>query len=390
MSGSAPTRTCCASGAPASRPRRSPPHLIPDLDRRRRPAVFFGKVAGPIQPPRAIPIPMMMTFWEWLGQGYEHGFVQEFRRLFREGDEGYQAFLDQTNAAFRAWIGTLLRMGKFTDPRNEAEARAIVDDPTYFNYAQELLAAAAGGRARLQGQDVLDGAQEVNGQLWMRLLDPKLYEPKGATWESRNPLSAGRGGIRGTIRSWARNMAGHFAYRLNKRRTGVTTRQFSQVRDTGSPFRDPPARPQESDLEWEDLKRPGDAVAEGGRGPGTALAIQGEKPPLGGGNRQAADGDTVGVAIHGRGRRRDARVAATAAGWAGGPVEAQDRPGPEERSGRGQAGSGGADARRSFRPLPPGRDRLNAASVLATPLFIHATHFPDEGTGRSGRRGSRR
>jgi hypothetical protein len=39
---------------------------------------------------------MMMNFWEWLEQGYEFGFVQEFQGLLREmrGDQGYQAFLD--------------------------------------------------------------------------------------------------------------------------------------------------------------------------------------------------------------------------------------------------------------------------------------------------------
>jgi hypothetical protein len=68
---------------------------------------------------------MMMTFWEWLGQGYEFGFVQELARLIREtrGDKGYGAFIDQTNREFRKMIGTILRMGKFTDTRNEAEAR---------------------------------------------------------------------------------------------------------------------------------------------------------------------------------------------------------------------------------------------------------------------------
>jgi hypothetical protein len=193
----------------------------------------------------------MMTFWEWLGQGYECGFVRELQRLFREGDEGYQAFIDQTNREFRKMIGTILQMGKFTDPRNEAEAKALVADPHYFNYAGELLAAAGGGRARLRGQDVLDGAQDANVQLWLALLNPRLYEPEGVTWESRNPYSAERGGIRGTIRSWARNKAGHFAARLTKRRAGVATRQISQTHD---PF-DPPARPSMSDLEWHDLRR---------------------------------------------------------------------------------------------------------------------------------------
>jgi hypothetical protein len=196
----------------------------------------------------------MLTFWEWLGQGYECGFLQELQRLFREGDEGFKAFLDQTNRGFRTWVSAILRSGKFTDPRNEAEARAIVDDPHYFNYAQELLAAASGGRARLRGQDVLDGAQDANVKLWMNLLNPKLYEQGGVTWESRNPYSAERGGLRGTVRTWARNAAGHFAARLHKRRARVATRQLSQIQEPDNPF-DPPARPEMSDLEWDDLKR---------------------------------------------------------------------------------------------------------------------------------------
>jgi hypothetical protein len=124
---------------------------------------------------------MMVTFWEWLGQGYESGFVQELECLFREGDEGHQTFLAETNRAFRTWIGTILRMGKFTDPRNEGEAKAIVTNPNHFDYAQELLTAASKGRARLRGQDVLDGAQEANVQLWAKLLNPQLYEPKNET-----------------------------------------------------------------------------------------------------------------------------------------------------------------------------------------------------------------
>jgi hypothetical protein len=195
---------------------------------------------------------MMVTFWEWLSQGNEFGYLQELQRLFREGDEGYQSFLDQTNAMFRQVIGAILRMGKFSDPRNEAEAQKIVTDPTFFNYAQELVDAATGGRARLRGQDALDGAQDANMQLWMNLLSPRLYEQEGVTWESRNPFSAGRNGVRGTIRSWARNKAGHFATRLLKRRTGVTTVPISQFQD--APF-DPEARPHESDVEWEDLRQ---------------------------------------------------------------------------------------------------------------------------------------
>ena len=192
----------------------------------------------------------MLTFWEWLGQGYECGFLQKLQRLFREGDEGH---LEETDREFRSWIGTILQMGKFTDPRNEAEARVIVADPSYFDYAQELINAASGGRARLRGQDILDGAQEANMQLWMRLLNPKLYEPHDMTWETRNPFSAERGGIRGTIRAWAYNIAGHFAARLTKRRTRVATHQFSQLPDPDNPL-DPPARSEESEMEWSDIR----------------------------------------------------------------------------------------------------------------------------------------
>ena len=71
---------------------------------------------------------MMMTFWEWLGQGFEYGFVQELQRLILEGDAGYQAFIDQTNREFRTWIASILQMGKFADSRNEAEAKALVAD----------------------------------------------------------------------------------------------------------------------------------------------------------------------------------------------------------------------------------------------------------------------
>src|SRR5262245_46107904 len=40
-------------------------------------------------------------------------------------------------------IGTILQMGKFTDPLNEAEVRAIVTEPHYFDYAQQLANAAS-------------------------------------------------------------------------------------------------------------------------------------------------------------------------------------------------------------------------------------------------------
>jgi hypothetical protein len=209
----------------------------------------------------------MMTFWEWVSDAslphvpacrnwLGHGDKGKHcvQCLIVEGDEGYKAFIDQTNREFRRMIATLLRMGKFTDPRNEAEARAIVADPHYFDYAQELLAAAAGGRSRLRGQDVLDGAQEANVVLWRTLLDPRLYEPEGVTWETKNPHSAGRSGLRGSIRSWGRHAAAHYSTRLHKRRARVTTHQASQIVDPRQTF-DPPARTQMSDFEWYDLKR---------------------------------------------------------------------------------------------------------------------------------------
>jgi hypothetical protein len=170
-----------------------------------------------------------------------------------EGDEGYRAFLTQTNAEFRRWIEAILKMERFSHPRNQAEAQAIVSDPNYFNYARELVAAAGGGRARLGGHDVLDAAQEVNGELWMKLLNPNLYAPQGVTWETKNSSSAERNGIRGTIRAWARNAAGTFAARLGKRRASAATYQASQIGKTDQPL-DPPARPELSEVEWNDIK----------------------------------------------------------------------------------------------------------------------------------------
>src|SRR5262249_38996220 len=129
-------------------------------------------------------------FWEWLGQGYECGFVQELQRLFREGDEGYQAFLDQTNREFRRMIGAILQMGKFTDPRNEAEAKAIVTDPHYFNYAQELLAAAGGGgggsRVRGQGRSGRRaGRKRATGDV---VADPWAVRPRRRARGGQDPI----------------------------------------------------------------------------------------------------------------------------------------------------------------------------------------------------------
>src|SRR6266498_3650468 len=83
-------------------------------------------------------------------------------------------------------------------------------------------------------------------------------------------------------------------------------------------------------------QRSGNAVAEGNRGPRAALEIQSAKSPLGGGDREAADGDTVGVAKYARDRSRNTGVGSGTTGRVGGPAKAPDRPGPAKSLGRGQ------------------------------------------------------
>ena len=61
-------------------------------------------------------------------------------------------------------------------------------------------------------------------------------------------MSVARGGIRGTVRSFAANLVGHFAQRLRKSRSGVSTFQQSQL---AAPI-DPQAREATPAGEWDE------------------------------------------------------------------------------------------------------------------------------------------
>ena len=139
---------------------------------------------------------------------------------FMEGDEGRQAFIDAQNRSFKDFLRKLLEARKITDPRLVREAEALLADPSLFDYGEELLKLAARGRARLAGGDTLHAATEAAGRMWERLWRPDAY-PGTQTWETRFPLSARRGGIRGTLRAFADHLIGHFAQRLRKSRASV-------------------------------------------------------------------------------------------------------------------------------------------------------------------------
>jgi hypothetical protein len=171
-----------------------------------------------------------------------------------EGDEGRRAFIDSQNQSFKDFLRQLLVARKITDPRLVQEGEALVADQSnsLFNYGQQLLKIAAAGRGRLAGGDVLQGATEAAGRMWELLWRPEAYA--GAeTWESRFPLSAQRGGIRGTVKAVANNLIGHFAQRLRKGRASVSTVQTSQVADPGHPF-DAAGRASNEPGEWEEWR----------------------------------------------------------------------------------------------------------------------------------------
>jgi hypothetical protein len=209
----------------------------------------------------------MLSFVEW-------AFVVEVRlhlpsiplmEALRRGggragyDEGEQEFIDSTNQMMRSMIGQLLKMNKFADPRNAAEAKAIVDDHTgtYFPYAQALMKAARGGAAEMTGADILQAAEEANGQIWMDTLNPKLFEQPDVTWETLNPGSAEQKGIRGTLRKRAYNATANYARAMQKRRAGRRTVQMSQLEKPEKKGLDPAASGDESweNMEWDDLRR---------------------------------------------------------------------------------------------------------------------------------------
>jgi hypothetical protein len=186
----------------------------------------------------------MRTFWEWLVAATPN-------LCFAEDDEGLQAFIDSQNRSFKDFLRTLLDAKKITDPGLVREAEAMIADHSnnIFNYGEELLRIAAAGRSRLAGADTLQGATEAAGRMWEKLWRLDAY-PGEQTWETRFPLSAQRGGIRGTLRSFADYLIGHFAQRLRKSRAGVATVQRSQI---DAPI-DPEARVTNPEGEWEEWK----------------------------------------------------------------------------------------------------------------------------------------
>jgi hypothetical protein len=196
---------------------------------------------------------MMLQFRQWLTA--RHPDLNLFLSLLRlsEGDEGLQAFIDAQNSSFRVFLQKLLDANKITDPALAQEAEALIADRAnqHFNYGRELLRIASAGRGRLAGGDALQGATEAAGRMWELLWRPESY-PGTQTWESRFPMSAARGGIRGTVRAVANNLIGHFAQRLRKARASVSTLQQSQI-GADNPF-DVAGRASNEAGEWEEWK----------------------------------------------------------------------------------------------------------------------------------------
>lgn len=186
----------------------------------------------------------MLTFWQWLA-------AVSLNLPFTEGDEGLQAFIDSQNRSFKDFLRTLLAARKITDPRLVQEAKALIADHSnrLFNYGQELLQIASGGRGRLVGGDTLQAATEAAGRMWEILWHPGSYAGT-QTWETRFPMSVQRGGIRGTVRAFANHLIGHFAQRLRKSRAGVSTVQQSQL---AAPI-DPKARAAIPSGEWDEWR----------------------------------------------------------------------------------------------------------------------------------------
>jgi hypothetical protein len=186
----------------------------------------------------------MQTFWQWLVAASPNLY-------FTEGDEGLQSFIDSQNQSFKDFLRKLLEVGKITHPRLVKEAEALIADQSnsLFDYGEELLKIASGGRGRLAGGDTLHAATEAAGRMWEKLWRPESYAGT-QTWETRFPLSAQRGGIRGTLRAVASNLIGHFAQRLRKSRAGVATLQRSEI---DAPI-DPAARATTPAGEWDEWR----------------------------------------------------------------------------------------------------------------------------------------
>ncbi len=131
------------------------------------------------------------------------------------------------------------------------EAKALIADQAndLFNCGEALLQIASRGRGRLAGSDTLQAATEAAGRMCEKLWNLDSYA-ETQTWETRFPMSAQRGGIRGTVRAFANHLIGHFAQRLRKSRAGVSTVQQSQL---ATPL-EPKARGANPDSEWDEWR----------------------------------------------------------------------------------------------------------------------------------------
>jgi hypothetical protein len=88
----------------------------------------------------------MQTFWQGLAN---------LSLPVTEGDEGRQAFIRAQNQSLKDFLRNLLEAQKITDPRLVREAEALIADQSnrLFNYGEELLQIASGGRGQLGGGD---------------------------------------------------------------------------------------------------------------------------------------------------------------------------------------------------------------------------------------------
>jgi hypothetical protein len=215
------------------------PHCVPQGVSRANP---LNRPSCPIQDNRG----GCWSFREWLTLRYPSIPLFEAR-----SDVGRQAFIDSQNRSFKDFLRTLLAAKKITDTGLVREAEALIADHSnsVFDYGEELLRIAAAGRSRLAGGDVLQAATEAAGRMWEKLWRLDAY-PGAQTWETRFPLSARRGGIRGSVRGFANNLLGHFAQRLRKSRAGVATVQRSQIE---API-DPEARVTNPEGEWDEWR----------------------------------------------------------------------------------------------------------------------------------------
>jgi hypothetical protein len=214
--------------------REARPHCVPQGARRVNP---LTKLACPMREE-------CWSFGDWLSLRYPSIPLFEAR-----SDVGLRAFIDSQDRSFKEFLTNLLAAKKITDPLLVQEAQALIADQADFSYGEELLRVASAGRGRLAGADALHGATEAAGRMWELLWRPESY-PGTQTWETRFPLSAMRGGIRGTVRAFANHLIGHFAQRLRKGRASGSTVQQSQL---DKPI-EPRGRVSNEEGEWQEWK----------------------------------------------------------------------------------------------------------------------------------------